>query len=194
VGEIDQIETAIFAISLMGPGFLILFGRSRFLTGRMISVSQSAFEYLMVSSVYFAFAYPIFRLVSEPTYLASMIFLFGAPLSVGVAIGFFSQKQLFRKSLAYLKMNTVHSSPTAWDFMFNDRRGFAWVIVSLNSGRKFFGVFGPESLASSDMAHRDLYIENICDEEFKPIEENGRKRGVWINESEILSIEIIKDQ
>lgn len=191
--DVGNLESVILGISLLGPGFLIMFGRSRFLTGRMTSVASSIFEYLMVSSIYFAGAYPLFRLLIEPSYGITFVFLFLLPTIVGMLLGIASQKGVFRCLLHYLKLNPVHTSPTAWDFVFSGRQGYSWIVVKLNSGGQYFGVLGPDSLASSDLRNRDIYLENTCDEEFRWLEKDGRKRGVWISETDIRSIEIIKD-
>ena len=192
--DFGEIENGILGIAILGPGFLIMFGRSRFLTGRMVNLSSSIFEYLMVSSIYYAFAFPAFRQLNDPSYTEVLSFLFLGPLLSGFALGFMTQKNVFRWLAKKLNLNPVHSSPTAWDFVFSDRSGPSWVVASLASGRKYYGIFDQNSLASSELSRRDIFIENICDENFKPIEADGRKRGVWINESELLSIEIIKDE
>jgi hypothetical protein len=194
VSELADFDKIVLSLALLGPGFLILFGRSRFQTGRMTSLAEGVFDYLMVTSVYYAFAYPIYLYVPEPGYWSNLVFLFLAPFLVGTALGFFTQKHFLRGMLKWLGLNPVHASPTGWDYMFSDRKGFSWIVVTLMSGRKYYGVFGPESLASSDFSHRDIYIEDIRDEHFQPIEKEGRKRGVWLNESEISSIEIVKDK
>jgi hypothetical protein len=192
--DFDGVEKAVLGLALLGPGFLILFGRSRFHTGRMVGVAESIFEYLMMSSVYFSFAYPLFSLISMPGYLSLLSFLFISPLLLGLVIGVLTQRQTLRGFLNRIGLNPVHSSPTAWDFAFSNRKGFSWVVVSLASGKRYHGVFGPSSLASSDLSRRDIFLEDIRGENFEPIEKDGRKRGVWLNENEIASIEIVEDK
>lgn len=191
--EIDSLENFIWGIAILAPGFLFMFGRSRFLTGRMPSVAASVFEYLMISSVYFALCYPLFVYLELGSYLAALALLFGLPLASGLIAGFATQKRLFRWLGNKLGLNPVHFSPTAWDYIFSDRSGYSWVVVNLNSGGRYFGVFGPSSLASSDLSSQDIYLEEIRNETFDPIEQNGRKRGVWISQHDIRSIEIVED-
>lgn len=192
--ELADFDKTVLSLALLGPGFLILFGRSRFQTGRMTSLAEGMFDYLMVTSVYYSFAYPIFLYVPKPGYLSNLTFLLLAPLLLGSILGFFTQKQVLRGIFKWLRLNPVHSSPTGWDYLFGDRQGYSWVVVTLTSGRRYYGVFGPDSFASSDFGHRDIYIENICTEDFLPIEKDGRKRGLWLNESELSSIEIVRDR
>ncbi len=191
--ELKDLEGFIWGFAMLAPGFLFMFGRSRFLTGRMPSVSSSVFEYLMVSSVYFAAVYPVFIFLDLSSYFSALLFLFVLPLVAGSTFGFCTQKEFFRSIGSKLGINPIHSSPTAWDYAFSDRQGYYWVVVNLNSGGKYFGVFGPASLASSDLNNRDIYLEDVRKQDFSAIEENGRKRSVWIDENDIRSIEIIKD-
>lgn len=190
---VENLEEVIWGIALLAPGFLIMFGRSRFLTGRMPSVASSVFEYLMVSSTYFALVYPLFLYISVETYVGALAFLFVLPLVMGLLLGFGTQANVFRKIIQHLGMNPVHASPTAWDFVFSGRNGFSWVVVNLNSGGRYFGILGPSSMASSDLRYRDIYLEEVRTEAFASVERDGRKRGVWINETDIRSIEIIED-
>jgi hypothetical protein len=191
--EVESLKQVVIGFALLAPGFLIMFGRSRFVTGRMPSVASSVFEYLMVSSIYFAAAYPLFEWCGFKSYLSVTMFLFILPLVIGLILGFVAQKSLFRKLTDFFGLNPVHPSPTAWDFVFSGRKGYSWVIINLNSGGRYFGVFGQASMASSDLDRRDVFIEDVRDSDFKPVEVDGRKRGVWVNENDIRSIEIIKD-
>ena len=191
--EADSVENFIWGLAVLAPGFLFMFGRSRFLTGRMPSVAASVFEYLMISSVYFALCYPLFLYLDLSSYLAALLFLFFLPLSSGLVTGFATQKRFFRWLGSKLRLNPVHYSPTAWDYIFSDRNGYSWVVVNLNSGGRYFGVFGPSSLASSDLASQDIFLEDMRDENFAPIEKDGRRRGVWISQHDIRSIEIVED-
>lgn len=192
--NVTNLDEVILGIALLGPGFLIMYGRSRFVTGRMVSVASSAFEYLMLSSVYYAFAYPIFRSLGETSQWSLLVFLFLMPVILGLVLGVGTQKEFFRKLLGLVSLNPIHTSPTAWDYLFSNRSGYSWVVVNLNSGGRYYGVLGPNSLASSDLNRRDLFLENSCDCEFKFKEKDGRKRGIWISEGEIRSIEIVEDE
>jgi hypothetical protein len=191
--EIEDVQAAVLALAILGPGFLIMYGRSRFLTGRMVSVASSVFEYLMVSSIYFAASFPIYKIINDDSYWLMFGFLFVLPLLVGVCLGIVAQKGLFRWFLGKLQLNPVHTSPTAWDYVFGGRSGYSWVVVKLFSGEEYYGVLGPKSMASSDLRNRDIYLENTCKDDFSFVEEDGRSRGVWINENDIRAIEVIKD-
>lgn len=191
--DFESVESIAYAFTLLCPGFLIMYGRSRFLTGRMTSVASSVFEYLMATSIYFAIIYPFAIELDWSLYAQFLIFLILLPLTVGLIIGLCSQKEIFKPLKKFLRLNPVHYSPTAWDYCFGNLTGDYWVVVKLFSGGTYYGVFGPKSMASSDIDKTDIYLENVCDEDFKFVEQRGRNRGVWINHSDIRSIEIVKD-
>jgi len=193
VTEFQSVENIILAFAFLSPGFLLLFGRSQFLTGRIRSISSGVFEYLMVSSIYYSAAVPILLSVQSPMYWHYFALLFAIPLVLGFAIGFATQKEWFRKAVVKLGLNPVHSTPTAWDYAFGGKSGNYWVVVKLVSGGVYYGVWGANSLASSDLSRRDIYIEDVRTRDFKPVETDDRKRGVWISDVDIRSIELIKD-
>ena len=53
-----------------------------------------------------------------------------------------------------------HPMPTAWDFLFAQRR-MLWVLFHLKDGRRIGGYFGRSSFASSHPLEPDIYVENI---------------------------------
>lgn len=53
-----------------------------------------------------------------------------------------------------------HPMPTAWDFLFAQRR-MLWVLFHLKDGRRIGGYFGRNSFASSHPLEPDIYVENI---------------------------------
>jgi len=61
-----------------------------------------------------------------------------------------------------------HPMPTAWDFLFAQRRAL-WVLFHLKSGERIGGFFGRESYASSYPTEAEIYVENIW-----RVDENGR--------------------
>ncbi|WGH79748.1 DUF6338 family protein [Jannaschia ovalis] len=191
--ELASLEHAILAVALLSPGFLLLFGRSQFLTGRIKGVASGSLEYLMVSSIYYALAFPIYKSSGGEGYFSLLIFLLIGPLGLGLLLGFMSQKNWLRSALGWFGLNLVHHTPTGWDHAFGGRVGEYWVVVNLHSGGVFYGVWGGDSLASSDLSRRDIFIEDVRTRDFQPVEKDGRKRSVWISEVDIRSIEIIKD-
>lgn len=50
----------LLGVAMLAPGFLFLFARSRYVTGRMSAVSSATIEFVLASSIYYAVAAPIF--------------------------------------------------------------------------------------------------------------------------------------
>ena len=67
-----------------------------------------------------------------------------------------------------------------------------WVFVTLKNDYKYAGRLGPDSFASSEIAERDLYIEQLYrwddDGEWKPL-----NKSLLICGGEISTIEFIPD-
>jgi hypothetical protein len=61
-----------------------------------------------------------------------------------------------------------HPMPTAWDFLFSQRRAL-WVLFHLKDGQRIGGFFGRESYASSYPIAAEIYVENVW-----RVDENGR--------------------
>jgi hypothetical protein len=61
-----------------------------------------------------------------------------------------------------------HPMPTAWDYLFSQRRAL-WVLCHLKNGQRVGGFFGRESYASSYPVDAEIYVENIW-----RVDENGR--------------------
>ena len=69
------------------------------------------------------------------------------------------------------------------------------MLVTLRDGTQVAGYFGDESMASSDPAYRDLYLENVY-----TIQEDGQweprddSRGIYIEGSQIVFIEFFDER
>ncbi|MBB4287905.1 hypothetical protein GGD88_003672, partial [Roseospira goensis] len=53
-------DEAYLAVAVLAPGFIILFIRSRFVTGDLPSVKEGALYYVLLSVVYYSVALPVF--------------------------------------------------------------------------------------------------------------------------------------
>lgn len=188
----SSFDDVYVALASMAPGFLIMHFRNQFVTGRTPNVGEGAFLFVIISAVYYSFSYPIYKIVAIENPISSFVFYFMAPTILGVIFGITYQKQVFRRLARSLGLSTVHSAPTAWDYVFSrtQSRHWTWIIVTTKENEKLHGIFGGQSFASSDSSNRDLYIEKIADENFNLVE---RDHGLWVKASDIKFIEIIPD-
>lgn len=113
--------------------------------------------------------------------------IFGA-LIFGVLIAAIKQKQIIDFCLSKLKINTIHSTPTAWDYYFS-KQVSGFVIVTLVDDVKLYGWYSCNSFSSSDSDERDIYIEKAYKENWVPDEESN---GFYVPKGQIKYIEFKK--
>jgi hypothetical protein len=164
-------ENLYLILVFIVPGVVALSVRSKFLTGRSPSLTENLLTFLVLSLVYYGFTIPFINAalsVREP-WLAHagiwVLLILVGPAIFGLVLGIAAQKEwgikLANKLFAdRFDVGIVHVIPTAWDWRFSKmpREGM-FVLVTLTDGSVVAGLFGTRSFASSDVADRDLYIE-----------------------------------
>lgn len=178
----------------MTVGFIVLFVRSQFVTGRRPSHSASLLSYLTVSVIYYALVLPFVDLESPivmsgtsavVTWFALVIF---GPALLGLMLGIDVQRNLLRGLLQRVGLNPVHVMPTAWDWKFSGMTD-QWVLVTLKDGTRFGGFCGRESFMSSDPGERDVYIQWIYDIDADNNWSSRNEKKVLIAGGEFQSVE-----
>ncbi len=190
--------TALVFILAITPGFIIVFIRSQFVSGRILPYPAGFLLYLTVSTIYWTVLFLVvdvlimYRLWWEgPTQstLRWLFFLVFLPVIAGVVAGVVSNRTLLYKTLKKIRLNPIHPTPSAWDWTFSDLNE-QFVLVRLNNGAMFGGFMGADSFISSDPDERDLYIEEIFEIDNKDRWiSNGH--GAYIAGREISSIEFL---
>ncbi len=177
------------------PGFIILFVRSQFMTGRISSNSKEAIlSYLTVTVIYSSLVSILVDLTGLTLRPASGLVWFGlfvflVPIVLGLLLGINSQKDFVRDLLKRCRLKLVHPIPTAWDWKFS-RMSPQWIRVTLKDNTHFTGLCSSESFISSDPNERDIYIEKVYD-----LGDDGTwlppkdERGLLIVAGEIRTIE-----
>lgn len=196
--ELPSIDNLYPVLLFLVPGFIVLFVRSQFVTGRSPARSTTVLSYLIVSIIYYALALPFIGFVlSEETrgvgqVLAWFALIVIGPAILGLALGVNVQKDWLRRALQWCRLNPVHVVPTAWDWKFGGMTP-QWVLVTLKDGTRFAGFCGSESFMSSDPAERDIYIERIYDVDYENNWNPRGENGVLISAGEIQTIEFWPD-
>ena len=67
-------------------------------------------------------------------------------------------------------MPVIHPTRRAYDFAFGDITTERFVIVTFSDGTTVYGFFDASSLASSDPANGDIYLERLYDV----------REGIWV--------------
>jgi hypothetical protein len=138
--------------------------------------------YLLVTGVLF---------VNKPSAQAITWFgiIFVSPTLLALIVAGASQKRLLGSFSRYLRLRPISPIPTGWDWIFG-RTDPCYVLVTLRDGSAVAGYFGTQSMASSDPAHRDLYLERVFvvppEGPWEPVQ---RSEGIYIDGSQIAVIE-----
>lgn len=179
------------------PGFIILYFRAQFTTGRLPPLAEGAVSYVTLSLIYQAISYPITStqlFVNAPMtlcYWASWFtFIFVVPAVIGGLLGLNVRKGWSKALVNYFGISTIHPINCAWDWHFG-KCGEGWVIVTLKDDTKWYGFLGVNSFMSSDPAERDLYIEGVYVVENEGASWTPRGNSVWIAHGEIQTLEFL---
>lgn len=189
----ENLDALFLAVAALGPGFLITYLVNLFITGRRPKATETLLEFFMVSAVYYSVFGPVFIWLPLHGLFSWLILFFLVPLFVGFLIGFLYQHDVFDFIFRAMRMNPVHPATTAWDFAFGRMKESKWVTITTQDGERIRGWFDRSSAASSDLERRDIFIADVRGENFERIEKDGRRRGMWLNESEIKAIEFVSD-
>ncbi|SNT08354.1 DUF6338 family protein [Sphingopyxis indica] len=193
--ELLDLEKARLFLVLAVPGIVILYMRSQFLTGRMLSLMEGLIAYVTVSLVYYALVLPAFAWLEQRTGIAAaalwFLIVLAGPAIVGALLGLNVRKGWSQKVLRRLGISTVHPISAAWDWRFSGGEA-CWVLAILKNGTRWAGYLGTNSFMSSDPSERDIYIQQVYELDSKS-QWTPRDSSVWIAHGEIQSLEFWPD-
>ena len=106
------------------------------------------------------------------------------PALLGILIAIIKQFQCIDRILSKFKINTIHTTPTAWDYLFF-KQGGAFVIITLTDDTKLCGWYSSKSFTSSDQDERDIFVE---------IGYKLSKEGKWEKDAQSDGFYVPKDQ
>ncbi len=164
--DFKEIDNFYLVLAFIVPGLVIVYARSRFISGRTPSHTENILGYVTISLVYYALTLPIieFVLSIEKPWVARaavwILLTLVGPALFGLFLGVWAQREWGAQIALGLGLSTIHVIPAAWDWRFSKiPRGGMFVMVTLTTGESVAGFFGPNSFASSDGGERDIYIE-----------------------------------
>lgn len=200
MSEIEKINTAnlLLLLQFVGPGFLIVYFRSMFITRRQAAFKDNVVFFIFVSVIYALIIAPFAPTLTQIAltggyikWLIWVVFLTVIPILTGIIAGVAVQKGWLRDVFALLHLQPVSPFPTGWDWTFSKLRKPTYMIVTLESGDQIAGLFGPDSLAASDLVNKDLFLEEIFDLEENIWKPRPVKQGILISGKAIRHIEFI---
>ena len=168
-------------------GFILASVRSRYVLGERPKAAEFVFESVILSLLnqmgFLVLAFllsEVARILPEgvtwgiaqvaatqiPFFLETLVL----PCFLGITLGISLRRGWNQKLLGSLAMPVIHPTRRAFDFAFGDITRERFVIITYADGAIVYGFFGSDSLASSDPANSDIYLERLYDV----------KDGVWI--------------
>ena len=190
---INSIETIIYTIYFMIPGFVISEIIRAFSPGKKRSDGEKVLVYLGYSILNLGLWYWLFLSLREKLpnnasayWLMLLLLVLGLSSLTGCILGFFSQKKLLRKTMEKLKISVEDPTPTAWEKKFSEMKKGCFLTVCIDDGSLIRGSFFKGSMASSDAEIMDIYLR----EEYTTDEDGNwvlveNSDGIWISAKSI---------
>jgi hypothetical protein len=200
--KFESISDLFFIVAVFVPGFIY-----RIVLANFVPVKQGrSNEVLMLglltaTAVNYALCSPLIYLLlngmlfaSSPTGQAAMWFVVVGVVPVFLALvsAYSVQRDWAVRIFRRLRLRSINPIPTGWDWIFG-RTEPCYMVVKLRDGTEIAGYFGARSMASSDAASRDIFIEKVYrirDE--GPWQLVERSNGIWVDGSQISSVEFQK--
>jgi hypothetical protein len=189
-------ESIYVLLFFVVPGLVIVYVRSRFISGRTPSHTENVLGYLVLSLLYYSIVLPFIEYalsIREPWAARAAVWIvlsLVGPAVFGLLLGVWAQKEWGVWIADKMRLSTIHVIPAAWDWRFSKMpRGGMFVMVTLTSGERVAGLFGARSFASSDTGERDLYIEEEYDVDDDRWEARPARVGILIPVKEVRYIE-----
>jgi|GEM_PF-282825 len=192
--DITSPDKLLLAVLFLIPGFVAMKVYAILSSGPRIDASKSAIDAVAFSCCNYAvFALPLYGMYHEDwarRHPVAYGVAWGGILLVGpvlCAVGIFSLRRA-----KWLSRWLPHPVDRAWDYVFG-RREMSYLIVTLTSGKRIGGAYGPNSFASSYPADPELYVEAAWDVDDAEgfVRRHDYTRGMLIAGSAIESIEFI---
>jgi Family of unknown function (DUF6338) len=166
--DIFDPSTFEFFARYLLAGFVFLSVRARFVQGERPAPSESMIEAVILSLINQA----IFLLLtgwipaslltqSYPAILRLMAEVILLPAITGTLFGWLINRRFMPDGLRRLFMPFSKPVSHAYEHAFARLEGPSFILVAYLDGREVYGYFGPQSMASSDLAGGGLFIERL---------------------------------
>ena len=151
-------------------GFLIISIRSRFVIGERPKVSEALVEAVILSLInqlVFTVAITIVDLVHSvsgvPERLLFFIEVLATPTAIGLLLGWNLARGWNGALLRRLAMPVQNPVRRAYDHAISVTPTERFVIPTFADGTKVYGLYGENSLAATDAARSDIFLERLYD-------------------------------
>lgn len=110
---------------------------------------------------------------------------------IGLVFAIIKQKQVLERILWEFGVNTIHSTPTAWDYIFSKQEE-CFVVITLLNDNQIYGWYSSNSFTSSEPDERDIYVEILYQYREGQWIKDEQAKGVYIAKNQIKHIEFKK--
>jgi Family of unknown function (DUF6338) len=192
---------AFFARNLLA-GWIIILLRSRFVRGEQPKLAEMIAEAVVLSLInqlffalirYGATFLPTKVTLTLPPQVIFFTEVLVLPLVLGILFGLNLSRGWGRSWLRRLSMPVQNPVRRAYDFAFEDETDPGFLILTFVDGTVVYGLFGDKSMASTDPARSEIYLERLYD-----VKEDGQwiektpPRGALLSLAGIRSIEFLE--
>lgn len=158
-------QNLLLVLQFVAPGFLAVYFRSLFVRRVEASFKDNLLLFIVISVVYSFITFPIWLAsmslgsgrVSQ--WLVWFVSLVALPMALGCILGVATQKGWIRQILAEIGLHPLSPYRTGWDWAFSQTSSPTYLLVTLDDGSSVAGLFSRQSLAASEHAYRDIFIE-----------------------------------
>jgi hypothetical protein len=183
--KLQSLQTVLLVLTCLVPGYILHSTYSLFSLRRSETKELLFLRFLAFSALNLFACFPLIKVLAAKDFvhhhpwwaaLLGLTINFASPLALGLLIAALDQYRVLKRCAGRLGLAAMHSIPTAWDYKFSQlsRLGRRWVLVTLKDAKQVGGVFSSSSLASSENAERDLYLE-----EAYAVETDGSGKVTW---------------
>lgn len=130
---------------------------------------------------------------SVELWAAGVVFVFVAPLALGITLGLARTSGLAEGLRERLRrVSPVDPTPTAWDYALQQETRF-FVRIRLKNGERVGGYYGERSYASSYPEPHEIFLESAwrLDDDGTFIEPIEGSRGLLVSQSEVEVLELM---
>lgn len=196
--SIDSFDAVFYTAIFILPGFIISSIIDLVNPPKKYNEGKYLLKCLLLSIVNCAIWCWLYRIIIDCKNLSSLwhwillvlVSLIGSTV-IGLIIAIFKQHQFLDRFLWVLRVKTIHSTPTAWDYFFSKQES-GFVIITLIDDSRLFGWYSSKSFTSSDPEERDIYIEIAYKVENDQWMLDEQSAGFYIPKDQIKVIEFKK--
>lgn len=193
--------TLYASLLLVVPGFLIDFFSRKSVPRESMSNDKNLLYYLSLSGLnYGLWIIPAFLIYESGFYLVhplrtvALVFfaVLVTPLLISILISFsytFGWERWIREKVFHVRY--IDPIPTAWESMLVQKDKPEWVMIQLKDGNTVGGIYSSQSYGSSDLAHQDFFLEQVCvfDAKNNAWQFVAHSKGMYIPAEQITLIE-----